>query len=445
MMKKFTRILICLILCVFGIGLIGCGDNRTPEEKAFNYPKANADVVGNGGLSVQVGNHIYFVNGFQKAAESKRYGKFTHAGLMLTELNANGDLVTEENGALEDKAVIDMSKKLSGFEATDVAVFGNYLYFTSVCQADDSKTEKWANGLVDFNRIKLNKTGSVERIYRSKSNNDKLSFKYYQNEDGKVSLVVFEQESNKLVKVSTDKKTSTILTDVQNVVFADNYNEVVCVTSTGDMEVPYKSYVVNAVDGTKTELFSHSALATAKYVSNGKAYIQENDNLTCYDLSNKANYYEVLYGFSSYVSVHVLPNTDVIVALSKENNGTLFEYFENNTGIPSTNNKVLDSEVADAKVIGFANGSIIYHNGSGVIKTLSYANRNLSVAPETAATISDINSTYFDINGNDLYFFKKVGSNEYLHRLTLVNGEGVEEFVGVYLQADIPEVEKTEE
>ena len=60
---------------------------------------------------------------------------------------------------------------------------------------------------------------------------------------------------------------------------------------------------------------------------------------------------------------------------------------------------------------------------------------------ELVATIADMNTSYFDIDGSFLYFYKKVGSNEYLHRLVIDNGANVEEFVGVYLDVDLPETD----
>ena len=82
---------------------------------------------------------------------------------------------------------------------------------------------------------------------------------------------------------------------------------------------------------------------------------------------------------------------------------------------------------------------------------VSYANfiSNPGLTPEivTLATLSDVNTDYFDLDDNYLYFYKTVGSNSYLHRLSVNNNNGeTEEMVGVYLEADIPdEEEETEE
>ena len=45
-----------------------------------------------------------------------------------------------------------------------------------------------------------------------------------------------------------------------------------------------------------------------------------------------------------------------------------------------------------------------------------------------------------------LYFYKKSGSNYYLHRIQIKNNLGeTEEMVGVYLESDKPEIEEKEE
>ena len=68
-MKKLTKILICLMLCVFSIGFVAC-DKRTEREKNFTYPAAADPIVGNGGMAVKKGNYLYFVNGYQSISNN---------------------------------------------------------------------------------------------------------------------------------------------------------------------------------------------------------------------------------------------------------------------------------------------------------------------------------------------------------------------------------------
>ena len=171
-MKKFTRILICLILCVFTIGLAACGDN----QDNFTYPTASMQTYGNGGLSVQKGDYLYFVNGYQSADNMTEKNASYHVGaLMIVKLDENGNLVLNDEGLLGDDYYRVMSDKLCGFEATGLYIFGDYLYFTSPCQENEAGTDgKWPKARVDFYRIRFDNSGSVERLYTSGVENENL-------------------------------------------------------------------------------------------------------------------------------------------------------------------------------------------------------------------------------------------------------------------------------
>lgn len=432
-MKKFTKILICLILCVFGVGMFGCKDNRTPEEKAFTYPSSSIGATGNGGLSVRVGNYIYFVNGYKSATESERNASNTLGAVMLAKLNSAGELVVNDNGEIQDEYFIRMSDKLSGFEATDLAVFGDYLYFTSVCQEDDAETDEWANTLVDFNRIKLDKTGKVEKIYESTSSNKNVQFKYYEH-NNQVKLLVFEKDDNKLVEVNTSGDVVWSVEDVQNVNFANNYSEVFYVCSNDEGNVKFKTFKV----GQERAFLEHSSTTApeVKFVENGFAYVLESNVLTKYKTADAGEKTEVLDEFDGYKSVKLAPNGDALVAVSEENSGRIIEIIKNGVAVSYT----LEEDATEIEIIGFGTGTIIYRDNEKNIKSLNYSNVNAE--PVLIANVADMSTTYFDIDGSYLYFYQTVGSNEYLHRVIIDNGAQEAELVGVYLEADIPEIDE---
>ena len=56
------------MLCVFGVSFAAC-DKRSEKEKEFKYPSSSAEVIGNGGLAVQKGNYVYFVNGYKSISD----------------------------------------------------------------------------------------------------------------------------------------------------------------------------------------------------------------------------------------------------------------------------------------------------------------------------------------------------------------------------------------
>jgi len=428
-MKKFTKILICLILCVFGVSMFGCKDNRTPEEKAFTYPSSTSQTTGNGGMAVRVGNYIYFVNGFKKAGDSERNASNTVGAVMLAKLNESGELVVNDNGEIKDDYFVRMSDKLSGFEATDLAVFGNYLYFTSVCQEDDAETDEWAKTLVDFNRIKLDKTGKVEKIYESTSSNTDVQFKYYEH-NGEVKLLVFEKDENKLVEVNTNGDVVNTIEDVQNVNFANNYSEVFYVRSNDEGNIKFRTYKM----GQSSAFLEHTSFSApeVKFVENGFAYVLDNNVLTKYRTANAGEKTQVLDEFSTYKSVKLAPNGDALIVISEEGSGRIIEVINN--GIVES--YTLEEDATEVEVIGFGTGTVIYRDNEKNIKSWNYSKANAE--PVLIATIADMSTTYFDLDGSFLYFFETVGSNEYLHRIIIDNGAQEAELVGVYVDDDIP-------
>ena len=169
------------MLCVVSFGLVAC-DNRTSKEKNFDYPSKNADVVGNGGLAVQKGNYIYFVNGFQSVDDiKKKDASYTVGSLLLMKLGENGEVVTDEDGLLKDEYYITMSSALCGYEVTNLYVFGDYLYFVTPCLENESGDKTWAKERVIFNRIKLDKAGKVEQVYETGVKYDQLEYEFYES------------------------------------------------------------------------------------------------------------------------------------------------------------------------------------------------------------------------------------------------------------------------
>lgn len=436
-MKKLTKILICLILCVFGVGMFGCKDKRTPEEKAFTYPiGASHQVSGNGGLAVKKGNYIYFVNGFKKAENSDRSSN-TLGALMLAKLNEYGELVVDENGQIKNENYITMSDRLAGFEATDVAVFGNYLYFTTVCQEDDAETEEQAKSLVDFNRIKLDKTSELEKIYESESKNSTIQFKWYQA-GNEVKLVVFEKDENKLVEINTSGDVVKTVENVKNVNLADNYSEVFYVCSNEDAEDPIKFKTFKL--GSASAFLTHTATSAPeiKFVEGGYVYVLENNALTKYRTADAGGMLQVLDDWTSYKAVSVAPNGDVLIAVSEEGTGRIIEIYNNGV----VGNYYIEESATDVQIIGFGTGTVIYRDNEKNVKSLNYLNANAE--PVLIANLADMSTDYFDIDGSYLYFYQTIGSSEYLHRIVIDNGAQDAEMVGVYLEADIPETDEND-
>lgn len=454
-MKKFTRILICLILCVFTIGLAACGDN----QDNFTYPTASMQTYGNGGLSVQKGDYLYFVNGYQSADNMTEKNASYHVGaLMIAKLDENGNLILNDEGLLGDDYYRVMSDKLCGFEATGLYIFGDYLYFTSPCQENEAGTDgEWAKGRVDFYRIRLDDSGSVEKLYTSGVENENLQYEYYYDGNNTFILVYESGDTlnssggtNILKRIDANDASSTeISRDVSSVVMADDSDKIFYVTTDDDERCVLNKYdIVNNNSSQYLGKFTNEI--TAKFVVNGYVYIEEthgsNMDLKRSRISTSGAFTDFVPGISNYTTYEITPNGEMVIGIT---DNVIDFYLFGNTS-PSLN-FVEDADIETINFIGFANGSIVYYDDNNAIKMVSYANfiSNPGLTPEivTLATLSDVNTDYFDLDDNYLYFYKTVGSNSYLHRLSVNNNNGeTEEMVGVYLEADIPdEEEETEE
>ena len=67
----------------------------------------------------------------------------------------------------------------------------------------------------------------------------------------------------------------------------------------------------------------------------------------------------------------------------------------------------------------------------------------------SGSKVEGIETTYFDLDENYVYFYKTVNSKKYLHRVSLnatyVEDETNDQMIGVYLDGDAPEIEEKEE
>jgi len=455
MMKKFTKITLCLLLCVFGVGLVAC-DTRTDKEKAFTYPSSADTTYGNGGLAVQKGDYIYFVNGYQSVADlgdDQQNASHTVGALMLMKLDGNGNIVTNEDGLLKDEYYITMSDRLNGFEATGLFISGDYLYFTSVCEENESGDKDWAKERVEFNRIKLNKTGKVEEVYQSGVTYENLEYEYY-IENGKTFILVYEKNANiddgnvknKLVRVSADsKENNEIARDVSSVGFATSGAEIFYVKDDSENT----KYFVNKynIESNQSNQFAvETSAVTVKFVAGGNVYLSYSHGSDT-DLKkssiNEASFTVCNYQINGYDTFDITDDGSVLVAVK----GNKIYFFRGNTVAEAR--YIEDTDATSIKIIGYTNGCVVYYDNNNNIKYVSYYNAVFGgdYSVQTVATsVNGLATTYFDLEDTYLYFYATVGSNEYLHRVKVVNNLDEEvEMVGVYLNDDVPEEENTEE
>ncbi len=469
-MKKFTKILICVLLCVFTIGLTACG-----KKDDFNYPTANMQTIGNGGMVVRKGNYVYFVNGYlavddSTMPETDKKKTFSVGSLVVAKLNDDGTINKNENDLMNDSYYRTISNKLCGFKATGLFIFGDYLYFTSACQGEDS-SGNYARERVDFNRIKLDNSSGVEKIYTSEVTNANVEFSFFNN-GAETYLVVYEKGdnldnnnkkqkiSNRVVSINVGNKKlgslQTVSEDVTSIILKSdtqsNLGENIFYVK-NNKEI--KKY--NVFNNSSTDFITEENTVTLRFVGGNKVFyetqVDGTQDLLYADVNSKIKT-DFIWDVSNFSSTHLVKfaNRFRVICINNDSSGSYIEYFEVDDSSKMQTQKlyVTDKDATTINVLGFKqDGIMLYYDNNNVIKAI-----DLSLNPETnpqiniitIAKIDGLKTDGFDFDEDYVYFYLTVGSNEYLHRLSLKNVSADEkaEFIGVYDANDVPEVDENE-
>ena len=211
-MVKISSLLLVIVLCL--MALVGCASN-------IEMPEINASITGNGGLAVQKGDYIYFVNGYQAAkdlVDGANQGGTQYSAIYRTKLDENKALVYDENGNLQNcELVID---KVCGFEKTQLYIFGDYIYYatpnTEKVISSDSLSSNFE--LTDFYKAKLDGTDRT-LIYKTTRASDDTKYAFYKvNGSDDVWLALYDGTALMVIN-TTNKQVKTICESVSSVAF----------------------------------------------------------------------------------------------------------------------------------------------------------------------------------------------------------------------------------
>ncbi len=438
------------MLCVFGFAFVAC-DNLTEEEKNFTYPKASDQIFGNGGLAVRKGKYVYFVNGYKSVEDiSNKKAKYNVGSILLTKLDENNNLVTDDEGLLKDDYYITMSNKLCGYEATNLRIFGDYLYFVTPSLENESGDEVWAKERVVFNRIKLDKKGDVEEVYSSDVKYDNLEYEYYED-GGNLFILIYEKGESYyddngtdcLIRVNASKKSDSVIeTDVKDVVFAQNSDEIFYLTNESEKFQVVK-YDIGSDDSSNYKQFDKTV--DLRFVIDGQIYLTQSHSMgssTDLLVSNIANESEFSYLYAYEGELELMGTLDSTgVVAVKDKKISLI------TAVNTVRDLVEETEADSIKVVGFNNGCVVYVSTTGddmTLKMISYSDENPeAIILTTFAKVED-SLIKFDTNeSNYIFFLRGVGDNLYLHRMNIYADK--DEMFGVYEGNDAPEIEEENE
>ena len=451
-MKKFTKILICLLLCVFGFSFAAC-DDRTEKEKDFTYPAANDAVVGNGGLAVQKGNYVYFVNGYNALENlDNKEASHTVGALMLTKLDENGEVVKNKEDLMHDDYYINMSTKLCGYEATNLYIHGEYLYFATPSIEDESGERVWAKERVVINRIELNKSGKVEQVYESGVKVENFSYEYFESGNNLYILALEKGESyyssngtDALIRVDAIAKSSKEVADnVKSFAYQQSTNSVYFVSNNED-EFVLNQYDVVADSISVKDARNHEFTVVA--ATEDKVFVSQTHNASASSktidiyVSNNGAGFEMLCSYADGETPYVTSDGSAVIIVSSGS----FRVVSVDTGVKES----IQDGAETIEVVGFVNGSVIYYateDSETKLKMFSYSNliqgnsAGIVLLTEVSASVLK-----FDVESDDnyIYFLNQEGSNMYLNRVKIQNNfEEEKEMFGVYLESDVPEVEE---
>ena len=242
MRKKLLIIFVALIM-MFGT-LAGCG-NSYPQFDVKETPDKSYAVTSNGGMAVQWGDFIYFINGYKAITDTdgknNKWGDVVKGGIYYAKLTQGkkdtttdyygeystyynstdnefndefSGFVTEkktyeendEEKEIDQIAVNPVVPKLitnGGYLNGGLYIIDDYIYYTSPNTLKDKKGNIQYN-LVDFYRTRVDGK-NTEFLFRSKSTATKPVYGYYKI-DNSVYVVVYEASEKKIYSVRVTSK-----------------------------------------------------------------------------------------------------------------------------------------------------------------------------------------------------------------------------------------------
>ena len=207
---KISAFLLVAIFCFFAFA--GCAAQ-------MDLPNKNDAVTGNGGLVVQKGQYLYFVNGYTSAENIKKADEVKgveYSAIYRTKLGENNEIIYNEDGTLQNcEKIID---KVCGFEKTALYIFDDYIYYQvpNTSKVKNEEKLEYNFKLTDFYRAKLDGSGQTW-LYKTKNASDDTKFVFYKTNNSKdVFLSLYDGKDLISVNCST-KEAKTICEGVSSV------------------------------------------------------------------------------------------------------------------------------------------------------------------------------------------------------------------------------------
>ena len=224
-MKKFYKILVfCLVICMAVGVFAACNSSKYGPIGTTEYK--DSEVVNNGGLVIQQGGYLYYVNGMDAIAnitkpQDNYFGKASVKGsIMKSEIN--------EDGYLGKTDVVVPKMFYTSATNGGFYIYGEWIYYLSPSTKTDNQSNVLTSQLVAF-RTKIDGTKTQE-IASLSSNTIQYVFTenafIYYNEN---TLNKVGYDDSKI-----DKKPTALAEDVSSVLFTAKSTTVFFVKSSED-------------------------------------------------------------------------------------------------------------------------------------------------------------------------------------------------------------------
>ncbi len=241
MFKKFSKVF--LIALVIAMAMTGCSTGFVAPK---DNPAADAEVIGNGGMVVQKGDYIYYVNGKGSNTADNTYNTPIKGSIMRSKLSevdgvkvptAANDLLNAENDAVMIVPKIFYSSNTKA----GLYIYGDRIYYVSPSVEKDKKGNVLSSS-TDVFSCKIDGT-DIRKIAYVASN----SFDYY-----------FWQDSDQtvyFVYTADSKVTSVNCSNGKSVTLVEEYTNTPVLASNGSVYFT-QSVQKDEDDETQLELFN---------------------------------------------------------------------------------------------------------------------------------------------------------------------------------------------
>lgn len=441
MKKKITSFL--LVLIVGALIFTGCG-----FQALQGGPKDSDPVSSNGGLVVQKGNYLYFVNGYTEISdldgEVNKYGDVNFSSLYRTELDSDGNLQYDEDGKLIANV---LAPKVVGTENCSFYIYGSKIYYAS------PNSEKGTDGEIDYKKTDFymsNLDGThVSRIYKTTVSSTSIDFAFYEI-DGTVYLALYDSSELFVINCS-NKDVKKVATGVTGVVFPDESEQ-----------HGYVYYTRSSVDEDKVD--NGNILAMASIVDAEEIDIQGKNSTfvaktlksntliyTKKDTNDKSAYYykapvedgKVNLSKAEKISFQGYTNAPLVLnfengnyrgMVTKNESGYLV-YVKYTTVLDENTYEVLNSEV-ELTPIAVYGDEVYCHNSDNELYSVNYKTKETKkLSNKDDDTLSFSMENNIDFDGRFVYVYKEYSGDDesgyYLVRIDTTASEYESKLLGV--------------